>query len=516
MPIRVHDFLEIINRLAPAELAEEWDNIGLQVGSRSQEAAGVLVALNVTDAVLDEAVALKCGIVLTHHPLIFPAVTAVSDDTSTGRLVHRASREGITVVSAHTNLDSSKGGLADTLAELMELRHVAPLVGAVEELSKIVVFLPESDLDSVRESLFATGAGVIGDYRHCSYITRGTGTFLPMTGAHPTVGKVGRDEQVDELRLEMVFPSARRDDVVAALVASHSYEEPAYDIYPLENKSRHAGSGRVGELSAEVSLKDFAATIAELFGLRGVNYAGEPNSMIQKVALVPGSGAAFIPIAARMADVLVTGDIKYHQSWQAGELGLSLIDVPHDVSEYLALANWLPRLEKELSPWRVKLILSTAAMGIWRTATAKERTAIPDEEENSMHKLHVDGGSRGNPGPAGIGVLLSDPGGETVDSLANYIGEATNNVAEYQAMISGLEMALDRGISRLAIFSDSELIVRQLDGQYRVKNEGLRPYYQQAKSLLSKLGEYELKSIPREANAGADELVNRALDDAGF
>ena len=132
-----------------------------------------------------------------------------------------------------------------------------------------------------------------------------------------------------------------------------------------------------------------------------------------------------------------------------------------------------------------------------------------------MHNLHVDGGARGNPGPAGIGAVLAGPDGETVDTIASYIGEATNNVAEYQAMISGLELAIDRGITRLAIFSDSELIVRQPEGAYRVKNEGLRPSYQQAKSLLASLDEYELNSIPREANAHADELVNQALDEAG-
>jgi dinuclear metal center YbgI/SA1388 family protein len=515
MPIRVHDFLDIMERLAPTGLAEEWDNVGLQVGGRSEEAGAVLVALNVTGAVLEEAVERKCGIILTHHPLIFPAITAVNDETETGRLIRRASREGITIIAAHTNLDSAKGGLADTLAELMELQRVEPLTGAAGGLSKLVVFVTAADLDRVRENLFAAGAGVIGDYRHCSYIVEGTGTFLPLAGARPTIGEVGRDEQVAELRLEMVFPSGRAEEVVSALIAAHSYEEPAYDIFPLENKRRDAGSGRVGELAVESRLEDFAGFLAELFSLRRVRYIGDPDSPVRRVALVPGSGAGFIPTAVRVADVLITGDYKYHQSRQAGALGLALIDLPHDVSEYTALANWLPRLEQELSPRGVKVILSAAVTGFWRTAEAKERINIPEEEEKSMHHLHVDGGSRGNPGPAGIGVVLAGPDGETVDTLANYIGEATNNVAEYQAMISGLELALDRGISRLAIFSDSELIVRQLEGAYRVKNEGLRPYYQQAKSLLARLGEYELKSIPREANAHADELVNRALDEAG-
>ncbi|MHB1361801.1 MAG: Nif3-like dinuclear metal center hexameric protein [Thermoleophilia bacterium] len=516
MSVPVNTFLEIIERLAPAGLAEEWDNAGLQTGARGTETKAVLVALNITAEVLDEAARTGCGIILTHHPLIFPAVNSVSEDSEAGRLISRAVREGIAIVAAHTNLDAAPGGLADTLAELMDLRHPEPIEAAPAGWSKLVVFVPASDIDRVRAGLFAAGAGGIGNYRRCSYITEGKGTFLPLEGAHPAVGEVGRDQTVDELRLETVFPSEKVDEVITALMNVHPYEEPAYDIYPLETRRRDAGSGRVGELATETRLDDFAGSLAELFGLRQASYAGDPGMPVRRVALVPGSGAGMMAAAARKADVLVTGDFKYHHTMQAAELGLALIDIPHDVSEHTALAAWAPKLQQELAPSGVKVIISSAATGFWRQAAAREKTVIPDREEKSMHHLHVDGGSRGNPGPAGIGVVLAGPDGEVVDTIANYIGEATNNIAEYQAMVSGLELALERGIDRLAIFSDSELIVRQLEGAYKVKNEGLRPYYQEAKSLLSRLEEYEIKSIPREANAHADELVNRALDEAGF
>ncbi|MHB9112883.1 MAG: Nif3-like dinuclear metal center hexameric protein [Thermoleophilia bacterium] len=515
MPVSVSTFLEIMDRLAPASLAEDWDNVGLQVGSRLDQASSVLVTLNVTAEVLDEAAGEGCGIILTHHPLIFQPVATVSDDTAIGRLVRRASREDLTIVAAHTNLDSAKGGLADTMSGLMDLRQVLPLQGAVRDWSKLVAFVPAADLDRVRESLFDVGAGAIGDYRHCSWFTEGTGTFLPMEGSHPAVGQVGRDEQTPEMRLETVFPSRKVDEVVKALVAAHSYEEPAYDIYPLETRRHDAGSGRVGELPSQMRLADLAAMLAEIFGMRGARFVGDPDMPIRKVALIPGSGAGYITLAAGKADVLVTGDFKYHDSALGKDLGLGLINLPHDISERTALAGWLPRLEREMQPYGVKVLLSSVPTGLWQAAPARERTRMTDEEENSMHNLYVDGGSRGNPGPAGIGAVLAGPDGEPLETLASYIGEATNNVAEYQAMISGLELALDRGVTRLAIFSDSELIVRQLEGAYRVKNEGLRPYYQQAKSLLSRLDEYEISSIPREANVHADELVNQALDESG-
>lgn len=512
----VHDFLKVIDKLAPAALAEDWDNIGLQVGSRTAVLEKVMVTLDVSDEVLVEAASQGCNLVLTHHPLIFKPLDTVSEDSLTGRLLSRAARGGIAIVAAHTNLDSAKGGLADTLAELLELRNVKALSGAVTDWLKLVAFVPAADLKQVKAAVFDAGAGVIGDYRHCSWSVAGQGSFLPVEGAEPAVGAVGRDELVDELRLEMVFPASRADDVIEALVRTHSYEEPAYDVYPLLTRRRDAGAGRVGDLSAETPLADVAAMAAELFGLEEAVYTGDPLRHIRRVALVPGSGAGLLEAASQSnAEVLITGDISYHQAQRAVELDINLINIPHDVSETLALANWLPRLNNELSPQGVEAVLSGAETSPWRVTLRRERASLPEEEEMGMFHLHVDGGSRGNPGPAAIGAVLADPAGHKVEELSSFVGEATNNVAEYQALIAGLEMALDRGIRQLAIFSDSELIVRQIEGAYKVKNAGLKPYFQQAKALLSHLEEYELRSIPRESNAHADRLVNKALDAAG-
>ena len=521
MAIFVSEFLTILEDLAPESLAEDWDNVGLQVGSRDHSISSVLVAIDVSQETIDEAKKLGCGLILTHHPLILQPLSSVCDESGTGRLIRSASRDGIAVVAAHTNLDSARHGLADTLAGLMELSDIKPVVPAPAGLSKLVVFVPADGLDRVRSALFRAGAGVIGDYSHCSFSTEGTGTFLPGQGADPAIGKVGRDENVGEVRLEMVFPGERHQAVIDALFLTHSYEEPAFDIYALENMERRTGAGRSGELAGESSLEDFAGQLAELFGLDEVRYAGLPDRLIRRVAVVPGSGADYISLCAGNADVLVTGDIKYHQTLHAAEAGLALIDIPHEVSETLALENWAARLASALEPQDIKVRISRVAPTLWRTVSGRRIDSAPagrkaknEEEENRMFHLYVDGGSRGNPGPAGIGAVLASDAGEVVDTRADYIGVATNNVAEYQAMISGLEMALDHGIRQLAIFSDSELIVRQLEGRYKVKNEGLRPYYQQAKSILSRLEEYEINAIPREANAHADELVNAALDEA--
>ncbi|MHB1391002.1 MAG: Nif3-like dinuclear metal center hexameric protein [Thermoleophilia bacterium] len=513
----VNEFLEIIERLAPRSLAASWDNVGLQVGSRSTTADAVLLALNLTDEVISEAISHGCGIVLVHHPLIFTPLVSASEDSATGRLIGRAARDGIVVVAAHTNLDAARGGLADILAELIDLSGSRPLVSAVTGLSKLVAFVPPSDLEQVREAVFSAGAGVIGDYEHCSWSVPGEGTFLPLPSADRAVGEVGWQETVAEHRLEMVFPTGREVQVVAALTESHSYEEPAYDIYPLQTIGRGVGMGRVGDLAAETPLADLAGFCAELFGLDAARYCGDPGRPVRRVALVPGSGADAMAIArGDQADVLITGDIKYHEALTADTMGLALIDIPHDASESLALQSWFPRLAQALSGSDVKVLMSESGTDPWRRAPRREKINISQEEQMGMCHLYVDGGSRGNPGPAGIGAVLRDAAGETLEELASYIGDATNNVAEYQALIAGLEMSLDRGVRQLSVFSDSELIVRQVSGRYKVKNEGLRPYYLQAKSLLARLEEFELNSIPRESNAHADRLVNQALDDAGY
>lgn len=483
-----------------------------------------MISLDVTDTVLNEAAAGNHGLVLSHHPLIFRPLSAVSDATVTGRLVQRASHEGLCIVSAHTNLDAACGGLADLLAEMIGLQSATPIEASPLGWSKLVTFVPVNDRDKVSAALFDAGAGEIGDYRHCSFTVSGQGTFLPLEGADPSIGEVGRDERVEELRLEMVFPSAAAAEIEAALVRAHSYEEPAYDIYPLSSKRHDAGSGRQGELENETSLGTLAAVIADGLGMATVRFTGGADRPVRRVAVVPGSGAEYIEACSSRADVLVSGDFKYHDLVLADELGLALVEAPHEVGEYWALSRWAPILGQALAAAGVSVVMASAPAGHWTLTGAAGnsvegmRGGAENErwEDDTLHHLHVDGGSRGNPGPAGIGAVLMDSGGEVVATLSDCIGDATNNVAEYRALIAGIELALDRGVTRLSIFSDSELVVRQLGGSYKVRNEGLRSYYHQARSLLGRLDKYELDSVPREENEHADELVNKALDEAGY
>ena len=552
--MNVGDVIVAVDRLAPFALAEPWDHVGLQVGSPhdglSRDAAAspdvrpaVLVALEVSDAALEEAGRLGARAIVTHHPLIFDPLERLSDYTEAGRLALRAARQGVAVIAAHTNLDKARGGIADVIAGLLGLEAVQPLQPAAADVLKLVGFVPEDDADLVRQALFAVGAGVIGEYEHCSWSVGGQGTFFGRHGTTPAAGVAGRDETVAELRMEVVFPRRLRRHVVAAYIAAHPYEEPAFDLVPVENEIASRGLGRLGVLPAPLSLAALADEVAAVLRLPSVRYAGDGAREVLRVAVLPGSGAEAVARGvAQVADVLVTGDVKYHEARAAQAQGLALIDAPHGWTEQEAMLRWAERLADALGPGLTVETFRDPAVGVWSAAAGSPvaaaatppvsppgsaarapggatgspapepgRTASRDDDR---HRLYADGGARGNPGPAGIGARLVDAAGQVVEEVADYIGTATNNVAEYQALLTGLEAALDRGVERLDVFLDSELVVHQVNGRYKVKAAVLKPLHRQACLLLSKFHEVDVRHIPREQNAAADALVSQAIDAA--
>jgi dinuclear metal center YbgI/SA1388 family protein len=517
----VGDLIDLLDGLAPFSLAEPWDRVGLHVGSTRDLVRRLLVVLDADEAALEAAARLECDTVLTHHPPQLTPLQAVSDETDAGRFALHAARAGIAVICAHTNLDKARGGLADVLSDALGLENAVPLVPASLDLCKLVGFVPEGDAEVVRQAVFSAGAGHIGDYVNCSFSMAGEGTFLPLEGARPHLGVVGREQRANELRFEAVFPRDHRQDVIDAFIAAHPYEEPAYDVYAVENEARREGLGRIGFAPLPLALAALAAELAGHFGLPSLRYSGDPEHRVQKLAVVPGSGGSLVAAAvAADAEVLITGDVKYHQADAARRAGLALIEVPHEVAEEEALERWVERLAPELARDGVEVEFERRAAVLWRQADASEPERAADGgaepaagEEERLH-LYTDGGARGNPGPAAIGARLVTAEGDIVEEMSDFIGDATNNVAEYQAMVAGLQMALDHGVQAVSVFSDSELIVKQLRGEYKVKDPILRGYHDEARRLMHELPVVELKHIPREQNAAADRLVNEALDAA--
>ena len=329
----------IVEELAPLELAEPWDNPGWQLGDPRAPVEKVLLCLDVGREVVKEAGQKGAQLILTHHPLFFKGMKSLRVDTPQGALAAELLRLGIGVYAAHTNLDRARLGVSDALAKILGLESTEVLVPAEERYYKLVVFVPVEHVEAVREALGAAGAGWIGNYSHCTFGVEGTGTFLPLEGTSPYIGRQGVLERVREVRLETVVPSALVEKAVRAMLEVHPYEEVAYDLYPLANRFKPSlGLGRVGVLPEAVPLRNFAGRVREALGLGAVRWAGEEGRPVRRVAVCGGAGGELWKEAlAARADVLVTGDVSYHTARDMLAAGLAFVDAGHFGTERAVL-----------------------------------------------------------------------------------------------------------------------------------------------------------------------------------
>lgn len=339
-----------IERLAPKALSEEWDNTGLQVGDPERPVERVLVSLDITDEVLDEAISLGVDMIISHHPVLFKPQKSIRNDNPVGRILRRAIQKGIDIYACHTNADSCFQGVNDWLAQRLGLQNTQVLQLSASKLFKVVVFVPEGYEGAIREELGKAGAGWLGNYSHCSFMARGTGSFKPLEGANPFVGIPGKLEEVPEYRIETVVPDYLLQKTVKRMLEVHPYEEVAYDIYPVENKEQRHGLGRIGNLEAPLTLRALAKKIRDELECRWVTVIGEPDSEVQRVAVLGGSGGSMVGLAkTKKAEVLVTGDIKYHEALEAKLLGLNVIDAGHNATERVFIPLLTKYLEEELN-----------------------------------------------------------------------------------------------------------------------------------------------------------------------
>lgn len=354
----VAEVLDGLDAIAPMDKAAGWDPTGLQVGDRSAPVRRLALCHEVTEAVVAALEADPVDLLVTYHPLLFaPERAFVAGRDAAGR-AYRLARRGVSLAVVHTAFDGAPGGTADALAAALGLsavRGFGPLWGS--DQVKVVVTVPAPSVETTTAALAAAGAGRIGRYSSCSFRQEGTGTFLPGERANPAVGAAGEPSIVDETRIEMTAPAARRDAIAAALVAAHPYEEPAFDFYPVAANA--AMAGRFGTIEP-MSLRDLAASVASRLG-SGVRVAGDLHGTVASVAVLPGSGATFIADAARHADVLVTGDVSHHRAREALERGLAVIDAGHIpterpglealYAEVSALAPTVERIDLDPHPW---------------------------------------------------------------------------------------------------------------------------------------------------------------------
>jgi dinuclear metal center YbgI/SA1388 family protein len=343
---RVRDIAEAVERIAPVLLSEDWDNPGLQVGDPASEANRVLVALTPVDEVFEEAEETGTDFLLFHHPLIFDPLKSVDTGTHPGDLVARAVRSGLAVYAAHTSYDAAPDGVAVALAEALGLRGPYEVVSPRGSLRKLVIFVPEENVDAVAGALAGAGAGIIGEYTHCTFRTPGTGTFLGGEATDPYLGEKGRLEKVEEIRLETVVPAHAAGRAVDAATAAHPYEEVALDLYPVEGHPEGCGYGRIGTLPESMGPEELSEHVANSLGFpaRPVAVPGY-GGQIERVAVLGGSGGSFIrEVAASGAEAYVTGDLDYHDALLADSLGLAAIDAGHAATELPSLDPLARRL----------------------------------------------------------------------------------------------------------------------------------------------------------------------------
>jgi len=344
--MRVREIAQAVEEIAPCALAEDWDNVGLQVGDPDGEVGRVLVALTPLPEVFEEAREIGANFLLFHHPLIFRGLKSVDTAEYPGGLISRAILNNLTIHAAHTNYDAAPGGVSLALAEALSLGSPSKVVAPRGGLRKLVVFVPEENADEISSALTEAGAGVIGEYTHCTFRTPGTGTFFGGEGTDPYTGEKGRLERVPELRLETVVPAHAAARATAAIRATHPYEEPAFDVYPVDGYPEDCGYGRVGTLPEPLTSEELCDHVSNSLGFSARLVANpEPERRVERIAVLGGSGGSFIREAAALgADAYVTGDLDYHDALLAESLGLAAIDAGHAATELPSLEPLARRL----------------------------------------------------------------------------------------------------------------------------------------------------------------------------
>lgn len=331
--MKIKEIVSALERFAPLPLQDGFDNAGMQIGLTDAEVTGALLCLDVTESVVDEAITLGCNLIISHHPLIFKGYKSITGRDYVERSILKAIKNDVAIYSAHTNIDNSIGGVNYKIAEKIGLKNIRFLSEKENSLLKLVTFIPHSQADALRKVLFKAGCGHIGNYDSCSYNLEGEGTFRALEGSNPFCGNMGELHREGETRIETILPAFKKGQVIRALLNAHPYEEPAFDIYALNNSWKQAGSGIVGELETPETELEFLKRIKKRFEVGCVRHTKLTGRLIQRVALCGGAGAFLLPNAiANEADVFITGEVRYHEYF-GHESDLLIAEIGHYESE---------------------------------------------------------------------------------------------------------------------------------------------------------------------------------------
>lgn len=353
--MKIKDLLSFLEKLAPFAYQESYDNSGLLVGDANREITGVVVALDCTEAVIDEAVSVGANVVLTHHPIVFKGLKRLTGNNYVERTVIKAIENKVALIAIHTNLDNMPDGVNRVIADRLGLKNQRILSPKEGLLSKIAVFVPGEHLESVSAAMFEAGAGEIGNYDSCGFSFEGEGTFRPLPGADPFDGEIGKLEKASEVRFEVIVPRDRLTGVITAMLAAHPYEEVAYDLIELANVHKQIGAGMVGELHEETDPLEFLEQVKRTFNCGAIKYTELTGKKLKRVAVCGGAGGFLLGDAIRAkADIFITADYKYHEFFDA-DGRIVIADIGHYESEQFTSELLVEQLNKNFSTFAVRL-----------------------------------------------------------------------------------------------------------------------------------------------------------------
>lgn len=329
----IQQIIQVLEAWAHPSLQESYDNAGLITGDRQTVCSGVLITLDCTEAIIDEAVEKGCNLVIAHHPPIFKGLKRLTGRTYVERTIIRAIRMGVAIYAIHTNLDNVITGVNRKIADRLNLQDLQILDPKREVLQSLTFFVPKENTQEVLNALYAAGAGQVGNYSHCSFRSAGTGTFRPNEAANPAIGEAGQDEEVGENRVEVIFPAYLASKVLEAMRQAHPYEEVAYFMHRLENTHQEYGAGMLGKLKESMPALEFLAFVKEQMQTDCIRYTALGDKPVKTIALCGGAGSSLLPKAkAAGADVFITADFKYHEFFDAEDC-IIIADVGHYESE---------------------------------------------------------------------------------------------------------------------------------------------------------------------------------------
>lgn len=333
--MKARDIISTIEELAAVQLQESFDNSGLLIGSGEEEVTGVLICLDVTMPVIDEAIEKGFNMIVSHHPMIFNAIKRINMSNVKDEMIVKAIKNDIVIYAAHTNIDSSMPGVSSVLGKALGLTNISILHPKSDFLCKILVYVPNNHADIVRKAIFNSGGGCIGNYDSCSFNSEGVGTFRGNSESNPFVGRKNELHQEPETRIEFMIPRYMQNKVLRAITEAHPYEEPAFDIIPLNNKLMNKGLGVVGDLIEPMSEIEFLDMVKATINLKALRHSKIRGRMIKRVALCGGSGSSFIRDAITAnADIYLTAELK-HNEFLDYQDNIVIADIGHYESECL-------------------------------------------------------------------------------------------------------------------------------------------------------------------------------------